>query len=283
MSTTAQPTDTSAEARESSSLEQFVLRENREGIATLTLNRPAQYNCLSEGMLAALAGELAALADDASVRVVVIAGAGKAFCAGHDLKEMRARPEESYYQDLFRRCSSLMQQIVNLPKPVIARVHGAAVAAGCQLVATCDLAVASTQASFAVSGVRLGLFCSTPSVALSRNMTRKQAFEMLVTGDFIDAPTAVDRGLVNLAVTPEELDAKVEALCTRISAHPASAIEIGKGMFYQQLEKNLADAYVYAGDIIARNMGEPDAVEGVDAFIEKRKPQWLRDGPPTRS
>lgn len=274
MNTSAQSTGNASSGNAPQGDDSFLLREDRDGITTLTLNRPAQYNCLSEGMLQALTDALAALAEDPQVRLVVLAAAGKAFCAGHDLKEMRARSDQAYHQELFQRCAGVMQQIVNLPMPVIARVQGTATAAGCQLVATCDLAVASTEARFAVSGVRLGLFCSTPSVALSRNVARKQAFEMLVTGDFIDAQTAVARGLVNYAVEPGELDDKLGELCAHIMRNPASAIAIGKGMFYRQLERNLDDAYVYAGDVMACNMGEPDAIEGIDAFIEKRDPKW---------
>jgi len=262
---------TSAEALP---IEPPLLNQLTNGVATLTLNRPSQYNCLSEAMLEALQEALSAIAADDAVRVVVIAGAGKAFCAGHDLKEMRARPEHGYYQELFTRCSRVMRRIGELPQPVIARVHGIATAAGCQLVAACDLAVASSEARFAVSGVKLGLFCSTPSVALSRNVSRKRAFEMLVTGEFIDAPTAVDYGLVNRVVSPSELDDTIAALCDSIRAKSPVAIATGKGMFYKQAEMMLADAYAYAGEVMACNMMAEDAAEGTDAFFAKRKPTW---------
>jgi len=255
-------------------VEPLLLSRTENGVTTLTLNRPAQYNCLSEGMLDALQEALQTAAADATVRVVVIAGAGRAFCAGHDLKEMRARPERDYYRDLFTRCSRVMQGITELPQPVIARVHGIAAAAGCQLVAACDLAVASSEARFAVSGVKLGLFCSTPSVALSRNVSRKRAFEMLVTGEFIDAPTAADYGLINRVVSPSELDDAIATLCDSIRAKSPVAIATGKGMFYTQAEKTLADAYAYAGEVMACNMMAEDAAEGADAFLAKRKPTW---------
>ena len=249
-------------------------REDRKGICTLTLNRPARYNALSEDLLAALQAEIDRLATDESVRVVVLAARGHAFCTGHDLKEMRCRPDEAYYRDLFARCGRMMQSLVACPKPVIARVQGIATAAGCQLVAAADLAVASEDARFAVSGIKQGLFCSTPSVALSRNVGRKRAFEMLVTGEFIDAETALEYGLVNRVVPPERLDAEVDALARSIAANPPVAVETGKRMFYRQLEKDLAGAYRYAGEVMACNMMAEDAVEGIDAFIDKREPRW---------
>ena len=258
----------------STSPEPVLLREDRDGLTTLTLNRPGAYNALSESLLESLQAALDGIADDASVRAVVIAGRGKAFCAGHDLKEMRANPSREYYEELFARCSRMMKSIVALPKPVIARVHGIATAAGCQLVGTCDLAVASRDARFAVSGVNYGLFCSTPSVALSRNVRRKQAFEMLVTGDFIDADTALGYGLVNRSVDPDRLDREVDALYARIAAKPPVAIETGKRMFYAQIEKDLEAAYAYAGEVMACNMMAEDAIEGIEAFIEKREPRW---------
>ena len=253
----------------------FVLvQRDARGVVTLTLNRPAAFNALSEGMLDALQGELDALAGDESLRAVVLAGAGKAFCAGHDLKEMRASPTLEYYRALFDRCSRVMLAVQRLPVPVIARVHGTATAAGCQLVAMCDLAVASRDARFAVSGVNLGLFCSTPSVALSRNLGRKAAFEMLVTGDFISADEAGARGLVNRVAAPDELDAEVERLVASIVAKPRAAIALGKGLFYRQLEAGIAAAYDDAGRTMACNMMDEAALEGVQAFIEKRKPAW---------
>jgi len=251
-----------------------VLRTEADGIVTLTLNRPQQLNALSEAMLDALSAELAAIADDAEARVVVLAAAGKAFCAGHDLKEMRARRELDYYRTLFARCSGVMQQIARLPVPVIARVHGLATAAGCQLVAQCDLAVASTEARFAVSGINVGLFCSTPAVALSRAVGRKAAMEMLMTGDFIDADTALARGLVNRVAPPEALDAAVGALAASIAAKSPVAVRTGKAMFARQLEMGLADAYAFAGETMACNMMAEDAAEGIDAFIGKRAPVW---------
>lgn len=253
----------------------LVLRQqDSRGVVTLTLNRPQAFNSLSEDMLAALQKEFDAIADDATVRVVVIAAAGRAFCAGHDLKEMRAQPSLEYYQTLFSRCAKMMLAIQALPVPVIARVHAVATAAGCQLVAACDLAVASDNARFAVSGVNLGLFCATPSVALSRNMGRKQAFEMLVTGDFIGAEEARQRGLVNRVVPLDALDAEVEKLVASIVAKPHTAIALGKGQFYRQLETGVAGAYQLAGQTMACNMMEDCALEGVQAFIEKRPPAW---------
>src|ERR1700675_2722542 len=207
-------------ATESADLTPLVLLERRDGVAFLTLNRPAQYNVLSEQMLAALHTTLNTIADDSSVRAVVLGGAGKAFCAGHDLKQMKANPSKEYYQRLFDDCSGLMMRIQSLPQPVIARVHGIATAAGCQLVAACDLAVAAAEARFAVSGVNVGLFCSTPSVALARNVGRKAAFEMLVTGEFIDAPTAEQRGLINRCVPANRLDQEIMELAASIAAKP---------------------------------------------------------------
>jgi enoyl-CoA hydratase/carnithine racemase len=244
------------------------------GVVTLTLNRPQAFNALSEGLLSALQEQLDALAGDESARVLVLAGAGKAFCAGHDLREMRARPSLDYYQRLFGQCSRMMLSLRRLPIPVIARVHGTATAAGCQLVAQCDLAVASSEARFAVSGVKLGLFCSTPAVALSRNVPQKEAFKMLVTGDFIDAAEARAQGLVNRVVAPAELDAAVAELVTNILAKPRVAIAMGKELFYRQAELGIEAAYEAASQIIACNMMEPVALEGVEAFIEKRPPQW---------
>ncbi|HSW27444.1 MAG TPA: enoyl-CoA hydratase [Burkholderiaceae bacterium] len=241
------------------------------GVVTLTLNRPQAFNALSEAMLQALQAELDALANDEMLRVLVIAAAGKAFCAGHDLKEMRAAPSLDYYQRLFERCSHMMLAIQRLPVPVIARVQGIATAAGCQLVAMCDLAVASRDARFAVSGVNFGLFCSTPSVALSRNVARKAAFEMLVTGDFISADEALDKGLVNRVVDAAELDAAVDAMVSRIVAKPRAAIAMGKALFYRQLEVGITDAYADAGQTMACNMMEPCALDGVQTWVNQRK------------
>ena len=255
--------------------EALLLRtQDARGVVTLTLNRPSAFNALSEAMLAALQTELDALADDASVRCVVLAAAGRAYCAGHDLKEMRAEPSLAYYRDLFTRCGKVMLAIQRLPVPVVARVHGVATAAGCQLVATCDLAVAVSTARFAVSGVNLGLFCATPSVALSRNVGRKTAFEMLVTGEFLSADDACARGLVNRVVPAEALDAEVERLVASIVAKPREAVAMGKALFYRQLEMGVEAAYQTAVQTMACNMMEESALEGVQAFIDKRPPNW---------
>ncbi|MEP6549398.1 MAG: enoyl-CoA hydratase [Gammaproteobacteria bacterium] len=258
-------------------VEPLVLQERKAGIAYLTLNRPAQYNALSEEMLAALYSVFDELAADTTVRAVVLGGAGKAFCAGHDLKQMKANPSLEYYQRLFDDCSRMMMRIQALPQPVIARVHGIATAAGCQLVAMCDLAVAADDARFAVSGINVGLFCATPSVALARNIGRKAAFEMLVTGEFIDATTAVQRGLINRCVAPDRLDAEIDRLAADIAAKPPSAIAEGKALFYRQLELGVAAAYRLAGQSMADNMIDDVAQEGVAAFIDKRAPDWKRD------
>lgn len=251
-----------------------VLRDDRDGVVTLRLNRPLQFNALSEAMLDALHQALADIAADARVRCVVLGGEGKAFCAGHDLREMRGTPELAYYQALFARCSAVMQAIQALPVPVIARVHGIATAAGCQLVGSCDLAIVSDAARFAVSGINVGLFCSTPAVALSRNVSQKRAFDMLVTGRFIDAATAADWGLVNEAVPDAELDNAVARKVAEILSKSPAAIRYGKAMFYRQRQMALADAYAYAGDVMARNMMEEDAAEGIDAFLQKRPARW---------
>jgi enoyl-CoA hydratase/carnithine racemase len=253
----------------------YVLRtQDARGVVTLTLNRPQQFNALSEEMMTALQAEVDALAGDTSARVVILAGSGKAFCPGHDLKQMKAHPSVGYYQRLFAQCARLMLGLQKLPQPVIARVHGIATATGCQLVAMCDLAVASSQATFAVSGIQVGLFCATPAVALTRNLTRKQAFEMLVTGEFIDAATALQRGLVNRVVQPERLDAEIEALVSAILAKPQIALSMGKALFYRQLETGIEAAYQMAGQTMACNMIDEVAQEGVAAFIDKRKPNW---------
>jgi enoyl-CoA hydratase/carnithine racemase len=254
--------------------EELLLRDVDADVVTLTLNRAAQFNCLSEELLAALQHALDDIATDTSLRAVVIAGAGKAFCAGHDLKQMRANHDKAYMQRLFRQCGRVMTTIARLPQPVIARVHGIATAAGCQLVASCDLAVAAEAARFAVSGINVGLFCSTPAVALSRNMGRKQALEMLLTGDFIDAAEACRRGLVNRVVPVERLDAEVRALTGSICAKSAAAVAMGKQLFYQQLEMGLDAAYQLAAETMACNMMCDDAAEGIDAFMAKRKPEW---------
>jgi enoyl-CoA hydratase/carnithine racemase len=255
--------------------EALVLRErDARGVITLTLNRPLAFNALSESMLEALQAELDAVAADEGARAVVLAAAGKAFCAGHDLKEMRAAPSMDYYRSLFGQCAAMMLTVQKLPVPVVARVQGIATAAGCQLVAMCDLAVAASTARFAVSGVNLGLFCSTPSVALSRNLSRKAAFEMLVTGEFLSAEEAREKGLVNRVAEPEQLDAAVEALVASIVAKPRVAVAMGKSLFYRQLETGIEAAYTDAGQTMACNMMDEAALEGVQAFIEKRRPSW---------
>lgn len=253
----------------------LVLREDDErGVITLTLNRPNAFNSLSEDLLNALQQEIDAISKNSKVRVLVIGASGKAFCAGHDLREMRAEPSLSYYQNLFNKCGRMMMSLQKLQVPVIAKVQGIATAAGCQMVAQCDLAVASSDAKFAVSGVNLGLFCATPSVALSRNLSRKAAFEMLVTGDFIDAVEALSKGLINRIAEPENLDATVEALVSKILAKPQVALAMGKELFYMQLETDMAQAYEFASQTMACNMMDASALEGVQAFIEKRKPNW---------
>ena len=258
-------------------MEAALLQTNDEhGVVTLTMNRPSNFNALSEEMLGAMQQALDVIAQDESVRVVVLAAAGKAFCPGHNLKEMIATPQLAYYQTLFAQCSRVMLAIAKLPVPVIARVQGIATAAGCQLVAQCDLAVASTDARFAVSGVNLGLFCSTPSVPLLRNVPAKVAMEMLLTGDFISAQQAVERGLVNRAVAPEQLDAEVGKLVASILAKPRAAIAIGKELFYRQREMGLEAAYQLASQTMAVNMMDGCAQEGITAFTEKRKPDWTR-------
>ena len=254
--------------------EPILLTGVNAGIATLTLNRPGQYNALSEDMLIALQEALDDIAGDDTVRVVVIAANGKAFCAGHDLKEMRSSEDRAFHQALFDRCGTMMQTINNLPQPVIAKVQGIATAAGCQLVAQCDLAVAAETARFAVSGINVGLFCSTPAVPLSRNMQRKQAMQMLLTGDFIDAETARQFGLVNMVAPVEELDSTVFSMAEKIAAKSALAVNLGKKMFYQQTTMDLSAAYQFAGERMTCNMDSEDAREGIDAFIEKRKPNW---------
>ena len=249
---------------------------DERGVVTLTMNRPANFNALGHEMLTALQAALDGIRGDSTARVVVLAATGKAFCPGHNLKEMIAEPSLAYYQQLFAQCSRVMLAIQKLPVPVIARVQGIATAAGCQLVAQCDLAVASTDAKFAVSGVNLGLFCSTPSVPLLRNVPSKFAMEMLVTGDFISAQQALERGLVNRAVAPDRLDAEVEKLVASIVAKPRSAIAIGKELFYRQREMGLEAAYQLAGQTMAVNMMDASAQEGVTAFTEKRPPVWPR-------
>ena len=252
----------------------ILLREDSDGITTLTLNRPRQYNALSGELLGELQTALDDIGQDDSIRVVIIGANGKAFCPGHDLKEMRSSEEREFHQALFNQCSKMMLTINQLQQPVIARVNGIATAAGCQLVANCDLAVASDEARFAVSGINVGLFCSTPAVPLSRNMGRKQAMQMLLTGDFISARTAQKYGLINEVVPAAELEQASLALAQKIVAKSAHAIKLGKEMFYKQLPMDLSDAYAYAAERMTCNMDSHDAREGIDAFIEKRKPEW---------
>ena len=256
------------------SAEPVLLRRDEDGIAWLTLNRPAQRNALSIALMDALQGQIDAIAKDGKIKVVVIAGAGPGFCAGHDLKEMRANPGRQHYEALFQQCSRLMTSIVRLPKPVIARVHGIAAAAGCQLVATCDLAVASEDARLAVNGINIGLFCSTPMVALSRAVGRKPALEMLLTGDLVGAEHARAIGLVNRVVPPQQLDDATLALARQIASKLRLAVEIGKEAFYRQAELGLDAAYAYTAEVMTRNMLARDTEEGIDAFIEKRRPKW---------
>jgi enoyl-CoA hydratase/carnithine racemase len=252
--------------------EPILLREDAGGVCTLTLNRPAQYNALSEAMLAALQDTLDSIAEDSSVRLLVIRANGKAFCAGHDLKEMRSKPDQDYYESLFSQCSRMMQSLVALPQPVIARVHGLATAAGCQLVATCDLAIAAEEARFATSGINVGLFCMTPGVAVARNVDRKTAFEMLFTGEFVAAARAAEIGLINRAVPAAELDDAIDTLTATLLSKSQPALAAGKRVFYRQLEMGLSDAYAFAAKEMACNMMFEDTGEGIDAFIEKRKP-----------
>ena len=254
--------------------EPVLLRQREDAVLRLTLNRPAARNALSMALMGELSGALDDAAGDRAVRVVVIAGAGPAFCAGHDLRELRAEPKREVYERAFTLCSQMMLKIVRLPQPVIAEVHGIATAAGCQLVASCDLAIAAETARFATPGVNLGLFCSTPMVALSRAVHRKAAMEMLLTGDFIDAPTALAIGLINEVVPTAGLRQATDALAHKIAAKSAMAIALGKTAFYRQIEMNLADAYAYTSEVMTRNMLAHDAEEGIDAFIAKRKPVW---------
>jgi len=255
--------------------EALVLRHDKDGIARLTLNRPAARNALSRPMIAALQTEFDRIAADPSIGVVILAGNGPAFCAGHDLKEMRgADYGERYAEDLFEACARLMQRIVSLPQPVIARVHGIATAAGAQLVASADLAIAADDARFATPGVNIGLFCSTPMVALSRNVSHKHALQMLLTGDLIDAPTALRFGLINEHVSGEQLDVAVEALAVKIASKSRHTLAVGKAAYYRQAELPLEEAYAYAKGVMVQNLQARDAREGIDAFIDKRHPTW---------
>ena len=251
-----------------------LMTQDARGVVRITLNDPQRFNALSSEMLTELQTALDAVAQNEQARVVVLAAEGKAFCAGHNLKDMAAHSELAYYQQLFAQCSRMMLSIQKLPVPVIARVQGIATAAGCQLVAQCDLAVASSDARFATSGIQYGLFCSTPSVPLVRNMPIKQSMEMLLTGDFIDAQTAMHYGLLNRVASPDELDAAVDALVAAIVSKPRIAIQMGKELVYRQREMGLEPAYQLAGQTMAVNMMDAAAQEGAQAFAQKRKPQW---------
>ena len=255
--------------------EPILLREDRDGVATLTLNRPDKYNALSRELMGLIQRELDSLAGDNAIRAVVIAANGKAFCAGHDLREMSDDPSEEAIQALFDQCSRMMVSLTQIPQPVIARVHGIATAAGCQLVAQCDLAVASDEARFATSGINVGLFCGTPMVAVTRNLPRKQAMEMLMTGEFIDAPTAEQYGLVNRVVPAGELDGAVRELAEAVAAQGPAFVAAGKRLFYRQIEEGLEAAYREATETMVKNMQRDDAREGISAFLEKRDmPEW---------
>jgi enoyl-CoA hydratase/carnithine racemase len=251
-----------------------LLRQDSGGIATLTMNRPQQMNLLTSAMLDALQAAFGSIAGDAGVRVVVLAGAGKGFCAGHDLKEIRALGEQPKIESLFAKCGSMMRAITTLPQPVIARVHGAAAAAGCQLVAQCDLAIASEAAKFTTPGVTWGFFCSTPGVAVGRNLLRKHAMEMLLTGDRVDAKQALEWGLVNRVVPVAELDAAVSELAHKLAAKPPATVAAGKRAFYEQMDAGLERAYEIASRAIACSFAHAEGREGMDAFIEKRPPNW---------
>ncbi|MEQ8356844.1 MAG: enoyl-CoA hydratase [Kiloniellaceae bacterium] len=253
----------------------LLLRSDSDGIARLTLNRPGRYNALSAALMTELQAALEGIAEDAGVRAVIVEGAGRGFCAGHDLKELRKHSgDRDFYQAIFRQCSRLMTTLTALPQPVIAKVHGIATAAGCQLVATCDLAVAEADAHFGTPGVNIGLFCSTPMVALSRAVPRKQAMEMLLTGDTVTAEEARRIGLINKAVPSEALEDETLALARKVAGKSSLTLKIGKEAFYRQIEYGLVEAYAYTSQVMATNMLARDAEEGIDAFIEKREPRW---------
>jgi enoyl-CoA hydratase/carnithine racemase len=262
------------EVEEISTPEPVLLRSDAEGVAGLTLNRPDQYNALSHELLGALQADLDRIKDDPAVRVVAITGQGRAFCAGHDMKEMAHERERARLTELFSQCSKVMLSLARLPQPVIALVDGLAAAAGCQLVAACDLALATTNARFATSGVKYGLFCSTPMVALSRNVPRKPAMEMLLTGDFIEAEDAFRLGLVNKVVPPERLEEAFDGMVARLLDKPREVLALGKRAYYRQLEMGLEDAYAFTTDVIVDNALGRDFEEGLAAFLEKRAPEW---------
>ncbi len=253
----------------------LLIRHDESGIATLTLNRPDKFNALSTGLMNAIQHELDAIAEDTSVRVVIIAANGRAYCAGHDLKEMMENPGRDAIAALFDQCSQMMMSLTKLPQPVIAKVHGIATAAGCQLVAQCDMAIAADAATFATSGIGVGLYCGTPSVAVTRNLSRKRAMELLMTGDFIDANTACQYGLINRAVPIDDLDQATMALATKIAAKGPTFVARGKELFYVQLEQGLEAAYTLAADCMVENMQDPEAQAGLQAFINKGPmPDW---------
>ncbi|WP_297338753.1 enoyl-CoA hydratase [Pseudophaeobacter sp.] len=254
-------------------------RHDKNAVAHLQMNAPERLNALSDEMLQALQAQIDVLKDDTSIKAVILSGMGKAFCAGHDIRQMtagRATADkgQSYFEGLFARCTSVMLGLQQLPQPVIAQVHGIATAAGCQLVASCDLAIASDDCRFGVNGVNIGLFCSTPMVALSRNIPRKHAFELLTTGEFMSAPRAAELGLINRAVPAAQLEAETRALADKIASKLGAAVKVGKEAYYQQLEMPIEEAYAYTSEVIVTNLMQPDTVEGMQAFIEKRSPDW---------
>ncbi|MFA9408472.1 MAG: enoyl-CoA hydratase [Candidatus Dadabacteria bacterium] len=254
--------------------EALIIRNDAEGISNIILNRPNAYNSLTIESMELIIEELSDISEDSSIKVIILSGAGKGFCAGHDMKDLRANPEKSFYEKTFKTSSNMMMSIINCPKPVIAKVHGIATAAGCQLVSTCDLAVADENARFATPGVNIGLFCTTPMVGLSRNVTRKHAMEMLLTGDFISAQRAYEIGLVNRVVPEAELDSATLELANKIAAKSPLTLKIGKEAFYKQLDKDMSGAYEYCSRVMVENMMARDAEEGIDAFLEKRTPVW---------
>ena len=254
--------------------EALIIRNDAEGISNIILNRPNVYNSLTIESMELIIEELSDISEDSSIKVIILSGAGKGFCAGHDMKDLRANPEKSFYEKTFKTSSNLMMSIINCPKPVIAKVHGIATAAGCQLVSTCDLAVADENARFATPGVNIGLFCTTPMVGLSRNVTRKHAMEMLLTGDFISAQRAYEIGLVNRVVPEAELDSATLGLANKMAAKSPLTLKIGKEAFYKQLDKDMSGAYEYCSRVMVENMMARDAEEGIDAFLEKRTPVW---------
>jgi len=257
--------------------EPMVLRRQDGAVATLTMNRPKAYNALSVAHMDELQVELDAIDKDPSIAVLILEGSGRGFCAGHDLKELQANPDQAFRERTFETCSRLMLSLTRLRQPVIAKVHGIATAAGCQLVATCDLAVATDTAKFGTPGVNIGLFCSTPMVALSRAVQRKHAMEMLLTGDLIDANRAIDVGLINRAVPEEALEEETAALAAKIASKSHKVLKIGKEAFHRQIEMDLAEAYDYTGGVMVENLGLADGKEGIAAFIEKRPPLWSNE------